>query len=96
MPLAKLVNEDWILPAQDSMLRKEIDWVFRRAGLLPPVPVVEANNPTTSIQLVVAGIGLGFAHGETLQNVPPAPSPPSAYRPPRPARRSRWSIAPSG
>ena len=64
------------------MLRKEIDWVFRRAGLLPPVPVVEANNPTTSIQLVVAGIGLGFAHGETLQNVPPAPSPPSAYRPP--------------
>ncbi|WP_227316613.1 LysR family transcriptional regulator substrate-binding protein, partial [Bordetella pertussis] len=71
VPLAKLVNEDWILPAQDSMLRKEIDWVFRRAGLLPPVPVVEANNPTTSIQLVVAGIGLGFAHGETLQNVPP-------------------------
>ncbi|ULY92274.1 LysR family transcriptional regulator substrate-binding protein [Bordetella pertussis] len=70
VPLAKLVNEDWILPAQDSMLRKEIDWVFRRAGLLPPVPVVEANNPTTSIQLVVAGIGLGFAHGETLQNVP--------------------------
>ncbi|KAB1448874.1 LysR substrate-binding domain protein [Bordetella bronchiseptica MBORD678] len=86
VPLAKLVNEDWILPAQDSMLRKEIDWVFRRAGLLPPVPVVEANNPTTSIQLVVAGIGLGFAHGETLQNVPPgtvapiriSPSPASA------------------
>lgn len=71
VPLAQLVKENWILPAQDSMLRKEIDWTFRRAGLLPPVPVVEANNPTTSIQLVSSGIGLGFAHMETLKSVPP-------------------------
>jgi Transcriptional regulator len=71
VPLAQLVTEDWILPAQDSMLRKEIDWSFRRAGLLPPVPVVEANNPTTSIHLVSAGIGLGFAPRETLESVSP-------------------------
>lgn len=71
VPLAKLVGENWILPTKDSMLRKEVEWSFRRAGLLPPVPVVEANNPTTSIQLVLAGIGLCFAHVETLQNLPP-------------------------
>lgn len=68
VPLAQLAKENWILPGQDSMLRKEIDWTFRRAGLLPPVPVVEANNPTTSIQLVAAGIGIGFAPEETLKN----------------------------
>ena len=70
VPLAQLANEDWILPAQDSMLRKEIDWTFRRAGLLPPVPVVEANNPTTTIRLVAAGIGIAFALEETLKNTP--------------------------
>src|SRR5690606_16582176 len=39
VPRARLVNEAWILPAQDSRLRKEIGWVVRRAGLLPPVLV---------------------------------------------------------
>lgn len=69
--LAELVDERWILPTQGSMFRKEIDWTFRRAGLLPPQPVVEANNPTTSLQLVASGIGLGFAPEETLKRAPP-------------------------
>ncbi len=66
--LAELVKQDWVLPTQESMLRKEIDWTFRRAGLLPPRPVVESNNPTTSLQLVAAGVGLGFAPIETINN----------------------------
>ncbi len=70
VPLAELLPEDWILPGPGTMLRKEIDWTFRRAGLVPPVPVVEANNPVTSIALVAEGIGLGFAPSVTLRNVP--------------------------
>lgn len=70
VPLAVLATEDWVLPKPETMLRKEINWTFRRAGLIPPVPVVEANNPVTSIALVAAGIGIGFAPIETLRNVP--------------------------
>ena len=83
-PLAKLVNEDWILPRRTRCCA-EIGARSSAAPVLAPVPVVEANNPTTSIQLVGAGIGLGFAHRNTAERAP-APSPPSAYRPPRPAR----------
>lgn len=69
VPLAQLVTEDWVLPRPGTMLRKEINWTFQRAGLMPPVPVVEATNPVTSIALVAAGIGLGFAPVETLNTV---------------------------
>ena len=67
LTLAQLVEEPWVLPTSGSILRQAVDWTFRQAGLLPPVPVLEANNPTTSMQFVAAGIGLGFAPMETLK-----------------------------
>jgi LysR family transcriptional regulator, regulator of abg operon len=86
VPLARLMTEDWILPRPETMLREEIEWTFRRAGLSPPVPIVQASNPVTSIGLVAAGVGIAFVPIETLQNVQPSmvarirtsPSPPSA------------------
>jgi len=70
IPLADLIPEKWVLPGPTTMLRKEIDWAFRRAGLVPPTPVVEVNSPITSMAMVAHGIGLGFAPSETLSNMP--------------------------
>lgn len=61
----------WILPAYTSMLRKDIDKAFLGAGMSPPRPVVESNNPYTNLHFVAAGCGLAFVPVETLRHIRP-------------------------
>jgi DNA-binding transcriptional LysR family regulator len=50
LQLKDLANRPWILPPQGSILRHRCDMMFRRAGLEPPVDVVD----TTSQLLITA------------------------------------------
>lgn len=61
----------WILPAYSSMLRKDIDKAFLSAGMPPPRPVVESNNPFSNLHFVAAGCGLAFVPQETLSHTKP-------------------------
>ena len=62
----RLADEPWVMPAPASMLRRLIDESFMRAGLVPPVPVIESTSPVTNVQLVAAGIGLSAAPSATV------------------------------
>ncbi|MES2361557.1 MAG: LysR family transcriptional regulator [Pseudomonadota bacterium] len=57
----RLAEEPWIMPARTSMARRMIEESFMRAGVVPPLPVVESTSPVTNVQLVAAGIGLSIA-----------------------------------
>ncbi len=57
----RLAQEPWVMPAKTSMARRMIEDSFMRAGVVPPVPVIESTSPVTNIQLVAAGIGLSVA-----------------------------------
>lgn len=61
----RLAQEPWVLPARTSMARRMIEDCFMRAGVVPPVPVIESTSPVTNVQLVAAGIGLGNAPDTT-------------------------------
>lgn len=50
LQLHDLADRPWILPPQGSVLRHRFDMMFRRAGLQPPVNVVD----TTALLLVTA------------------------------------------
>ncbi|NVD99373.1 LysR family transcriptional regulator [Massilia sp. BJB1822] len=50
LQLKDLAGQPWILPPQGSVLRNRCDMMFRRAGLEPPVNVVD----TTALLLVAA------------------------------------------
>lgn len=52
-----LLQDDWILPARFTFLRRQVDEAFLREGLQPPVPQVESSNAATNVSLVKAGIG---------------------------------------
>ena len=56
--LKRLAGEPWVMPAPTSMLRRLIDESFMRAGVVPPLPVVESTSPVTNLRLVAAGVGL--------------------------------------
>lgn len=57
---ARLAQESWVMPVQGSMGRKLIEDCFTHAGVPMPVPVIESTSPTTSVQFVGAGLGIGI------------------------------------
>lgn len=57
---ARLAREPWVMPAEESMGRRLIEQCFAHAGVPMPVPVIEATSPTTSVQLIAAGLGIGM------------------------------------
>ncbi len=86
---ASLARERWVMPAEGSMGRKLIEDCFTHAGLPAPLPVVESTNPTTGVQFVASGLGIGIVPDMALirRNVVPAgmvrqirvqPEPPSS------------------
>jgi len=54
----QLGNEPWILPARISMLRRVLEEIFRHAGIVAPLPVIESLSPVTNMRMVAAGLGL--------------------------------------
>ena len=84
----RLAEESWIMPAPSSMVRRMMDEVFRREGILMPVPVIESTSPVTNLRLVAEGVGMSavptatardaLAFGDVKQvraypAIPPAP-----------------------
>lgn len=63
---ACLSREQWVMPAQGSMGRKLIEECFTHAGVPVPLPVIESTSPTTSLQFVAAGLGIGIVPDVTL------------------------------
>jgi DNA-binding transcriptional LysR family regulator len=57
---ARLSREPWVMPAEGSMGRKLIEQSFTHAGLPAPLPVIEVTSPTTSVQMIAAGLGIGI------------------------------------
>jgi LysR family transcriptional regulator of abg operon len=56
----RLSQERWVMPAEGSMGRKLIEDCFTHAGLPAPLPVIESTSPTTSVQFIAAGLGIGI------------------------------------
>ncbi|WP_255367035.1 LysR family transcriptional regulator [Achromobacter sp. Root83] len=56
----RLSRERWVMPAEGSMGRKLIEDCFTHAGVPAPLPVIESTSPTTSVQFVAAGLGIGI------------------------------------
>lgn len=73
---ARLAKERWVMPAEGSMGRKLIEDCFTHAGVPAPLPVIESTSPTTSLQFVSAGLGIGIVpdvallHHSALQTGP--------------------------
>ena len=63
----QLAQERWVMPAAISMLRRLLDESFMRAGIVPPLPVVESTSPITNIRLVAAGVGHGAVPADLLR-----------------------------
>ncbi|MBS0429282.1 MAG: LysR family transcriptional regulator [Proteobacteria bacterium] len=76
-PLAKarrvswqqLAQERWIMPSRISMVQRMMEEVFRREGVMPPVPVIESTSPVTNLRLVAAGLGVSAVPRATLASV---------------------------
>ncbi len=66
----ELARQRWILPTRSSMLRRMMEEVFRREGVIAPTPVIESTSPFTNLQLVRAGLGLSAVPDSTLQASP--------------------------
>jgi LysR family transcriptional regulator of abg operon len=64
---ATLARRDWIMPAHPAMGRRVIEEGFMRAGVTPPVPIVESSSPVTNVRLVAAGIGWSVAPASTVK-----------------------------
>jgi len=64
----RLVHEPWVMPAPTSMVRLMMEEVFRREGLIAPVPVIESTSPVTNVRLVAAGLGLSAVPESTLRS----------------------------
>lgn len=67
---ADLARERWILPTRGSMLRRMMDELFRREGVVAPVPVIESSSPFTNLQLVQAGLGISALPSPILEAAP--------------------------
>lgn len=65
-----LASYRWILPTRSSMLRRMMEEVFRREGVMAPVPVIESTSPFTNLQLVKAGLGISAVPSTTLKVAP--------------------------
>jgi len=53
LQLADLVDQPWILPRQETSLRRQIDEGFRQMGLRPPANIVESVSILTNRALVL-------------------------------------------
>jgi LysR family transcriptional regulator of abg operon len=62
----RLAEEPWVMPVPNSMVRRTMDEVFSRAGVLMPVPVIESTSPVTNLRLVAAGVGLSAVPTTTV------------------------------
>ncbi|MFZ4478863.1 MAG: LysR family transcriptional regulator [Rhodoferax sp.] len=62
----RLGEVSWVVPSQGSMLRRVVEESFHRAGLRAPTPRIESTSPTTNLQLVAAGLGVGVVPLQTL------------------------------
>lgn len=69
-----LAREPWVMPVEGSMGRRLIEECFTHAGVPVPLPVIEATSPTTSIQLVAAGLGIGMVPDVALLRHGPVPA----------------------
>ena len=49
------------------MVRRMMEEVFRREGVVAPLPVIESTSPVTNVQLVAAGLGVSAVPGATLR-----------------------------
>ncbi len=83
---ARLMKEQWVMQTEGSMGRKLIEDCFTHAGVPVPVPLIESTSPTTTLQLVAAGLGIGmvpdvflFHHRvqqeEAVRRIPVVPEP---------------------
>jgi len=70
----RLAREPWVMPVEGSMGRRLIEDCFRHSGVPVPPPVIEATSPTTSLQLVAAGLGLGIVPDVALLSHGPVPA----------------------
>ncbi|VCU72432.1 HTH-type transcriptional regulator GbpR [Pigmentiphaga humi] len=86
---ARLSREPWVMPTEGSMGRKLIEDCFTHAGLPMPLPAIESTSPTTSVQLVGAGLGIGIIpdvellhhsalRAGTVKQIRVAPEPPAS------------------
>ncbi len=66
---AMLAQEPWILPPQDSRVRRFLNDMFAQAGYLTPQPMIESGNPITNLRFVAAGLGLAAVPQECLRLV---------------------------
>jgi DNA-binding transcriptional LysR family regulator len=64
--LAALMDEPWVMPEADSLIRPFIEEAFRIAGLSPPVPQVVSNSMAIRTRLVETGRFLTILPGSTL------------------------------
>jgi len=67
--LKSLVDYPWVMPTKTALLRSSLTAAFQRAGVSPPSPVVESNNPITLLRLVAAGVGISCVPGSTIHEV---------------------------
>lgn len=65
---ARLAQERWIMPTRISMVQRMMEDVFRRQGLVPPVPVITSTSPVTNLRLVAAGLGLSAVPRAILES----------------------------
>lgn len=63
---ARLAQEPWVMPVEGSMGRRLIEDCFIRVGIPVPLPVIESTSPTTSMQFVASGLGIGIVPNVTL------------------------------
>ncbi len=63
---SRLSQEPWVMPVEGSMGRRLIEDCFTRVGIPVPLPVIEATSPTTSMQFVASGLGIGIVPNVTL------------------------------
>ncbi|WP_336071095.1 LysR family transcriptional regulator [Nitratireductor rhodophyticola] len=59
LTLPDLVGWDWILPPQETSLRRQVDMAFRQRGLEPPMHAVESVSLLTNRGLLVGADYLG-------------------------------------
>ena len=63
----RLGAKRWIMPAPSSMVRRMMEEVFRREGVVAPLPIIKSTIPVTNVQLVAAGLGVSAVLGATLR-----------------------------
>jgi DNA-binding transcriptional LysR family regulator len=55
LSLADLVDHNWVLPPDNTSLRRQIDRSFQRAGLIPPTAAIEVRSLQTMHSILLQG-----------------------------------------